>query len=75
MVPTEFQLLSHVNPPCSGWTEYSEWGTCDKPCGGGKESRKRKCLAQFEWQCPGQAEEMKDCNMQPCPGGSIISVR
>ena len=52
----------------SGWSNYTSWGVCSKPCGGGKEKRNRTCLAKERWMCSGSDIQKRDCNMKPCTG-------
>jgi len=32
--------------PCPGWSPWSEWSSCNKPCGGGETTRQRTCQAK-----------------------------
>ena len=51
--------------------EWSVFGECDKPCGGGVQKKTRGCNnppAAFGGKpCEGISEETKSCNPQPCP--------
>ncbi|XP_057298132.1 uncharacterized protein LOC130629053 isoform X1 [Hydractinia symbiolongicarpus] len=60
-----------VNGGWSNWTKYEE---CDRPCGGGRRIRHRKCNSptpEFDGApCPGNRVEWK-----PCANHSCSSVR
>ena len=51
-------------------SEWSEWTTCDKSCGGGSQVRTREILQEPTVsggiQC-GPTSESRDCNTDPCP--------
>lgn len=71
--PLEEQEKCNVQP-CpvdGGFTEWSEFGACDKSCGGGKQTRKRTCTnpapANGGKNCEGALEETKACNTDACP--------
>ena len=55
-----------------GWTHWSLWETCDKPCGGGNRSRVRSCTHPPPTgggaDCEGPWNETLGCNTNPCPG-------
>ena len=55
-----------------GWTDYSEWTVCSADCAGGTQTRSRTCTnpepAFKGLDCPGEAEETRECNTDPCPG-------
>ena len=60
--------------PCpvdGGLTEWSEFGACDKTCGGGVQKRTRTCSnpapANGGKNCDGLLEETRACNSDPCP--------
>ena len=53
------------------WDDYGEWSSCDKACGGGKQTRtrtKRREKAQNGDECTGPATETRDCNTAACLG-------
>ena len=58
--------------PCSvdcQVSDWSEWGTCDKTCGGGTSKRNRTITKPARYggnACP-ELIENKTCNIQPCP--------
>ena len=73
----EFSLC-FACPVCSiftvngNWGVWSEYDICTKTCGGGKQTRRRACDNPSPQnggeKCSGEAEEQRDCNMQPCKG-------
>ena len=50
------------------WSEYSEWSTCTRTCGGGVQYRERSCdspTPQFGGlHCTGEDKEYKMCNTE-----------
>ena len=56
----------------SQWSEWSDWTTCSKKCGGGQNSRERRCLNNVpETTCEGADEpnsksQTQKCNKHPC---------
>ena len=51
------------------WGEWSDWGQCSKPCGGGNQERTRSVDQQAEYggtACSGKATETRGCNAQAC---------
>lgn len=48
-----------------GWKPWSSWGKCSKNCGGGEQTRARKCFAK---DCDGSTRETRSCNMFECYG-------
>lgn len=57
-------------------TDWTTWSKCDKPCGGGKQSRSRKITEQAQHggkACPTNLTETRDCNTQACPIDCEIS--
>ena len=55
--------------------KFGRWGTfstCTKTCGGGTQKRERKCNSPPPSaggkNCVGPAVEIKDCNINGCPG-------
>ncbi|XP_020625289.1 coadhesin-like [Orbicella faveolata] len=55
------------------YTEWSKWSDCDVTCGGGVQSRSRKCInpaPQYRGKsCEdlGPANQTLECNKSPCP--------
>ena len=62
-----FLKICPIDGKYSDWTPYS---ACNKPCGGGKQFRKRQCNnppPTFGGKpCEGPALEEQDCNQDPC---------
>ncbi|XP_057313806.1 uncharacterized protein LOC130655123 isoform X2 [Hydractinia symbiolongicarpus] len=54
------------------WTEWSEWGNCDRSCANGTETKLRFCInpipARGGANCSGLDVEQRLCNDFPCPG-------
>ncbi|XP_078312808.1 SCO-spondin-like [Crassostrea virginica] len=53
------------------WTDWSQWGSCTKTCGGGRRSRSRTCdnpkPANGGKECFGDSGDFGDCNVDDCP--------
>ncbi|XP_070407373.1 adhesion G protein-coupled receptor B1 isoform X7 [Nothobranchius furzeri] len=51
------------------WQPWSLWSGCSKTCGGGKQQRNRVCYGPFfeGKPCPGDREEVRQCNEKRCP--------
>ncbi|KAL4217140.1 hypothetical protein ACF0H5_023594 [Mactra antiquata] len=63
-----------VQKPCiidGGWSDWSDWGSCDKSCDNGTQTRTRSCdnpVPQNGGQsCSGDAIETKHCFEKDCP--------
>merc|ERR1712179_796017 len=61
------------NGPCpvdGGFSTWDEWGPCTVECGGGDQTRSRRCDSpppQFGGaDCVGELFECQRCNMEPC---------
>ncbi len=59
---------------CPVWTDWTEWTPCSASCGGGKKVKTRDCvlpkslgLERLQLLCPGDREEVADCNGNACP--------
>ncbi|XP_028394319.1 uncharacterized protein LOC114518504 isoform X2 [Dendronephthya gigantea] len=46
------------------WTNWTNWNKCTLPCGGGIQTRTRKCI---EKPCEGNAHQSQLCNAYHCP--------
>ena len=65
-------------PPGCSWTDWEDWSTCSKKCGGGQKYRKRKmvgskkttCCNKDMAICDGPSIEWCGCNTQCCGGKS-----
>ncbi|XP_076324737.1 semaphorin-5A-like isoform X2 [Tachypleus tridentatus] len=68
-----------TNPPCLGpsyppvdgkWSKWSAWSECNVKCGGGFQTRQRKCNNPYPKrggpECIGCATENQECNIQKC---------
>ena len=57
-----------------GYSEWSDWGTCDRSCGGGAQVRTRICNRPVpsgggkRCHALGPAIQVKRCNRKGCPG-------
>ena len=47
----------------AGWSEWSAWRPCDRPCDGGSQHRIRQCESP---PCDGLSVQTRLCNMHPC---------
>ncbi|XP_078378137.1 uncharacterized protein LOC144661308 isoform X1 [Oculina patagonica] len=71
--PAEESEACNEDPcPIDGnWSDWEPWSLCPVTCGGGQETRKRTCTnpppAFGGDSCPGEAEESRPCNEEPCP--------
>ena len=64
------------------WTDWAQWGSCTKTCGGGRRSRSRTCdnpkPANGGKECFGDSGDFGDCNVDDCPtvaAGTYQQVR
>lgn len=48
------------------WSEWNHWTSCSATCGGGMQSRRRKCKATFVFLCDGISEEERQCANDSC---------
>eukprot|EP00112_Aurelia_sp_Birch-Aquarium-sp1_P001384 Seg1147.11 transcript_id=Seg1147.11/GoldUCD/mRNA.D3Y31 product=Hemicentin-1 protein_id=Seg1147.11/GoldUCD/D3Y31 len=69
---TEFRPCG--TKPCpvdGGFSEWSKFGECSAKCGGGSQTRTRKCIkpapAHGGKHCEGSSMESQICNTTPCP--------
>ena len=68
--------LIHIILVHGGWSNWGGWSGCSVQCGGGSRSRSRSCTnpsPQYEGNnCAGSSDESGDCNIHPCPSGSLV---
>ena len=54
-----------------GFSDWDEWTPCTAECGGGDQTRSRRCdnpAPQFGGlDCVGDFTECQRCNLDPCP--------
>ncbi|XP_038068317.1 uncharacterized protein LOC119737785 isoform X1 [Patiria miniata] len=71
-------VIPDCNPePCGvdgGWTDWSEWTTCTKTCGGGTTLRNRSCTDPLPTHggrdCEGDGGEIEACHTERCLDGA-----
>ncbi|XP_078377620.1 SCO-spondin-like [Oculina patagonica] len=58
-------------PVDGSWSNWEEWGSCSKSCGGGVQKRVRGCTnpppANGGRDCIGRREQTQACNQNACP--------
>lgn len=57
-------------------SSWSAWTPCDKPCGGGTQTRTRTIVTAPAFggaPCP-TLQETQNCNTQPCPVDCVVSA-
>lgn len=52
-------------PEGAGWEEWGAWGACSAACGGGQQSRVRRCRRP---PCAGPPDMLRPCNTHACSG-------
>ena len=52
---------------CPDWTEWTDWGSCTKSCGGGTRTKLRECVLTRGLECSGESKAVESCNTQSCP--------
>jgi len=57
--------------PCKGWSNWTAWGSCNKPCGRGVRFRFRNCYTP---PCPGHPSQVGICNTQRCRNRRSVLV-
>ena len=50
------------------WGTWSAWSGCSVSCGGGRQSRTRRCNNRNS--CVGRSTEFRNCNTRNCPGNN-----
>ena len=75
-VVTRILLLNALTYICwidlveAAWGDWSAWGDCSEPCGGGVRSRTRVCDSPDPELCTADgssAGETESCNPETCP--------
>ncbi|XP_065062702.1 A disintegrin and metalloproteinase with thrombospondin motifs 6-like isoform X2 [Rhopilema esculentum] len=64
------------DPINGGWSDYGEYTTCNRNCGGGVQWRERTCTNPSPLHggkaCEGSTKgHYKTCNMHTCPAGTL----
>ncbi|XP_064463690.1 semaphorin-5A-like [Ornithodoros turicata] len=79
--PEQEQLYCTSNPPCpvpttaatvsreGGWSDWGPWTECTARCGGGYQSRRRRCEPKVQGgRCGGGCDhDFRTCNTHTCP--------
>ena len=64
--------MNYVFPVDGGWSDYGEWSACTEECGGGEQTRERKCNNPAPENggadCEGESVEARSCNEDGCVG-------
>ena len=63
--------LSHITLVHGNYGQWSSYGECSKPCGGGTQVRTRKCDGD---DCFGPNQNFRQCNKQKCPSEYNYSI-
>merc|ERR1712203_425849 len=79
MSETEYdECVLGVCPVHGGWSDWSEYGDCDKPCGGGLQTRQRRCNQPPPSlggnYCDGNQTNSTECNMHDCMEAATADV-
>jgi len=67
---TEEEACGEGNCPVDGvFGDWSSWSDCDQECGGGEQTKERKCEGPFFGgkDCDGPREKKQPCNTFSCP--------
>jgi hypothetical protein len=61
--------IAYSTPTDCEVTKWSNWGTCDKTCGGGSRTKTRTVAvpAYYGGQCNHELESKGECKTDPCP--------
>ena len=51
------------------WSVWEDWGRCSATCGGGRQTRNRRCV---RGNCSGSTTDSAECNTQSCGNGSFL---
>ena len=76
-----YESKDHCNTfPCpvhGGWSAWSDWGECNRPCGGGIQQRNRTCTNPTPHydgrECVGDKFQIIACGLSSCPGTNVLS--
>ena len=59
-----------AKPIDGGWSDWSKWGNCSKPCGPGIKKRTRTCSNPYPFlggkDCSGDLFEVSSCKLKDC---------
>lgn len=65
-------MFIHIVSVDGGFTTWSNYGSCSKPCGIGYHERTRSCTnpppAHGGYDCVGERSESRQCKVKECPG-------
>ena len=65
-------IISCAGRVDGGWSDWASWSECSVTCGGGSQSRFRRCTnpppSGGGDQCTGEEFERQNCNENRCPG-------
>ena len=69
--PQANTMAVHFVAVDGGFSDWDEWTPCTAECGGGDQTRSRRCdnpAPQFGGlDCVGDFTECQRCNLDPCP--------
>ena len=73
--PYFMELTEPISSLVDGnWSDWEDWSDCPVTCGGGVQERTRTCTnpppAFGGESCPGEGEETRACNEDPCPSNA-----
>nr|XP_026695671.1 uncharacterized protein LOC100178652 isoform X2 [Ciona intestinalis] len=65
---SELEISTCSDGRCSVWLDWGPWSTCSATCNKGTQSRRRKCLKDFDLKCnaPGRSFETQACTLGQC---------
>ena len=74
---TSFYLPFFISAPIGGkFGKCSDYSKCSQPCGGGIQSRTRKCdspvPANGGADCVGNKTQTRECSIKPCPVNGVF---
>ena len=73
--PYFMELTEPISSLVDGnWSDWEDWSDCPVTCGGGVQERTMTCInpppAFGGESCPGEGEETRACNEDPCPSNA-----